>query len=99
MYTSTRRSFDETTDISNPLALLNYLARKDFMEMFSNLAIALRILVDRTVERSFSILKWIKNYLRNNMADSRLSHLALISIEEDCLNDVSQDDVISRFVP
>ena len=38
-------------------------------------------------ERSFSILKRIKNFLRNSMEQTRLSSLAIISIEKKMLND------------
>ena len=48
-------------------------------------------------ERSFSKLKQIKNYLRSTMGQSRLSDLALLSIESDMVKDIDFDGVIDRF--
>jgi hypothetical protein len=48
-------------------------------------------------ERSFSILKLIKNYLRSTMGQSRLSGLALLSIESETVKDIDFDEVIDRF--
>lgn len=74
------------------------MARKCILQLFPNLATALRILVTIPVGVAAGKLKkLIENYLRNSMADSRLSHLALISIEEECLSSVSQADVVQRF--
>ena len=39
-----------------------------------------------TVERSFSKLKLIKNFLRSSMSQERLSDLALLSIENERAN-------------
>jgi hypothetical protein len=55
-----------------------------------------------SVERNFSCLKRIKNYSRNTMCQSRLTSLALLSIEKGLLfrlyqkNDFS-DEIIRRF--
>jgi hypothetical protein len=55
-----------------------------------------------SVERNFSCLKRIKNYSRNTMCQSRLTSLALLSIEKELLfrlyqkNDFS-DEMIRRF--
>ena len=40
-----------------------------------------------SAERSFSVLKLIKTYLRNSMGDERLSSLALINIHKSMIND------------
>ena len=47
-----------------------------------------------TAERSFSKLKIIKNYLRSNMSQNRLSLLATISIERTRAHTINLDDVI-----
>ncbi|KAG6923009.1 hypothetical protein G0U57_000227 [Chelydra serpentina] len=69
---------------TSPLKVLEFIARNDFFT--PNTAIALHILLTLPVsvasgERSFSILKLLKNYLRSTMSQNRLSGLALISIE------------------
>lgn len=48
-------------------------------------------------ERSFSALGRIKSHSRNKMLDTRLSSLAMISIESALANSISNDDVISKF--
>ena len=48
-------------------------------------------------ERSFSKLKLIKAYLRSTVGESRLSALAILSIESDLVETLSFDDIISEF--
>lgn len=48
-------------------------------------------------ERSFSKLKLIKTYLRSTMGQTRLSSLALLSIEKDLMREMEFDDVINDF--
>lgn len=55
-----------------------------------------------STERSFSALKRIKNFVRNSTGQERLSSLALLSIEKEIVQDISQqqifyDDVIDEF--
>jgi len=54
-------------------------------------------LIKKLENWSFSKLKLIKNYLRSTMGQSRLSDLALLSIESDMVKDIDFDDVIDRF--
>ena len=49
-------------------------------------------------ERSFSKLKLIKSYLRSTMGESRLSALAILCIENDFVEMLSFEDIISEFV-
>ena len=49
-------------------------------------------------ERSFSKLKLIKSYLRSTMGESRLSALAILSIESDFVEMLFFKDIISEFV-
>ena len=50
-----------------------------------------------TAERSFSRLKLIKSYLRSTMSESRLTNLALLSIERELANDLDFDCVVDTF--
>ena len=71
-------------------------------ELYPNVYIALRILLTCPVtvasaERSFSKLKLIKTFNRTSMTDSRLSSLAMLSIENDCARSLDYDNVITAF--
>ncbi|EFN62342.1 hypothetical protein EAG_09710, partial [Camponotus floridanus] len=50
-----------------------------------------------TAEASFSKLKIIKNYLRSTMMHTRLSDLAMISIEKEMANDLDYNDIVETF--
>ena len=78
---------------------LNYLLKTHLFELYPNVYIALRILLTCPVtvasaERSFSKLKLIKTLINVN-TDSRLSSLAMLSIENDISLDY--DNVITAF--
>ena len=65
--------------ILKPLDLLNKITSLNLESVFSNISIALRILLTLPVtvasaERSFSKLKLIKNYLWSNMGQSSLAY-------------------------
>ena len=47
-----------------------------------------------TCERTFSKLKLIKNYLRSTMTNTRLTNLAILSIERDLTQSIDFDDVM-----
>lgn len=74
-----------------------------FSEIFNLSSLILTIPVSTSsVERSFSALKRIKTYSRNQMQEERLSELALISIEKAFLKDIKTkkffyDEVIETF--
>jgi len=48
-------------------------------------------------ERSFSVLKRVKNYLRSTMAQQRLTDLSLLCIEHELLDALDIDEIISDF--
>ena len=50
-----------------------------------------------TAERSFSILKRIKTYMRATMGQERLTHLAVLSVERELSKNLDLDLVIDRF--
>lgn len=69
---------------------------------FPNVNIAFRIYLsiigtNSEGERSFSKLKLIKNYLRSTMGQVRLSSLALLSIENEVMREMTFEDVILDF--
>ena len=69
----------------NPIQLLNALAETSLMVIFPNCCVALRIYCTLPVtvaeaERSFSVLKRIKNYLRSTMCQMRLTSLGTLAV-------------------
>ena len=82
-----------------PIDILNYIKRLD---SFPSTCIAYRILLTIPVivastERSFSKLKLIKSYLRLTMSQERLSLLAILSIENEILEELKYTNLISQF--
>lgn len=69
-----------------------------FHELFRLCKIAVALPVTTaSCERSFSALKLIKNHLRTTMADDRLSHIGVLSIESRRAKALNLDDFIKVF--
>lgn len=71
-------------------------------ECFPNVETAFRLFLSLMVtncsgERSFSVLKRVKNYLRSTMSQSRLSALSLLSIESEIVRSLNYDNIIHDF--
>ena len=89
-------------DPLQPFDLLNKLVEFNLEEMFSNIAIALRVFccLPATVasaERSFSKLKHIQNFNRTTMTQERLNDLAILSIESKLARKLSFTDCNATF--
>ena len=72
------------------------------LDLFLNTCIAYQILLTILVtvastERGFSKLKIIKSYLRSTMSQERLSELAILSIENEILEELEYKNLISQF--
>ena len=50
-----------------------------------------------SAERSFSKLKWLKNYLRSTMSKKRLNGLAMCTIERDILDTTDLNTILDDF--
>lgn len=86
----------------NMTALQALEVTKKTRSCFPNISIALRIILtipvtSASAERSFSKLKLIKTYLRNTMAQNRLSGLAMLSIENEMASELNFDSIIDAF--
>jgi hypothetical protein len=67
-----------------------------------NICTAYRILftmsvIVASIERSFSKLKLLKNYLRSVMSHERLNGLATLCIEKHMLDAIDTDSIITEF--
>ncbi|KAI4892093.1 hypothetical protein NFI96_003229 [Prochilodus magdalenae] len=85
-----------------PFDMLNYIYSEKLLDLYSNLSIALRLLLTLPVsvasgERSFSALKLIKTYMRSTMGQERLTGLALMSIEREVCRSLDMEDIVVAF--
>ena len=72
------------------------------LDSFLNTCIAYRILLTipftvASAEKSFSKLKLIKSYLKLTMFQERSSGLAILSIENEMLEELEYKNLISQF--
>ena len=72
------------------------------LDSFPNTCIAYRILLIipitfASAERSVSKLKLIKSYLRSTMSQEKLSRLAILSIENEMLEELEYKNLINQF--
>lgn len=97
------KNLEEEEAIRNvPLAFLKLIRDKQLTTLFPNLDTALRILLcmmtsNASGERSFSILKRVKDYLRNSSSESRLSSLASFVANAELFKDLDFDDLVKEF--
>jgi hypothetical protein len=89
-------------DVSNTAELLQRLVSSNKHEQFSLVTRLLTLVLTlpvstSSVERSFSSMSFVKNLMRNRMRSDWLNALLLLKIEADVANDISDDEIISRF--
>lgn len=82
--------------------MLQKQIEKKLITSFPNVNIAFRIYLaifgsSCEGERSFSVLKRIKNWQRSTISQGKLSSLALLSIESELLREIRKDDIIDEF--
>lgn len=87
---------------SNVEQMLNIIISNNVSSTFNNTEICLRMynsiaVTNCTGERSFSVLARVKNYLRSTQADDRLTNLSILNIEKDMLEQIDDNDIISKF--
>ena len=49
-------------------------------------------------ERSFSVMRQIKSYLRNSMNQSRLNHAMILSIYKERIDAIDLNDIGNQFI-
>ena len=86
----------------SPLAALRHLRNAGIVETFPNVDIAYRLYLTLSVanaegERSFSVLKRVKNQLRSTLSQDKLCNLSLLTIESDLTKEIDFQDIIDDF--
>ena len=95
-----RSKADKAEAPSTVLELANFLEpyKMAFMELHRLLIIALVLPVSSaSCERTFSSMKLIKSHLRTTMCDSRLSNLAVLSVESARAESLNLDVFVDEF--
>lgn len=86
-------------DIARLLIEENSFLLSSFPELIATIQLYFTLPVTTaTAERSFSKLKLIKNYLRSTMSQSRLSDLAILSIEHEETRAINIDQAVNKFL-
>lgn len=85
-----------------PLEYLKLIREQHLTTLFPNLDTTLRILTcmmtsNASGERSFSVLKRVKNYLRNSISDCKLSSLTSFVANAELFKDLDFDDLVHDF--
>lgn len=79
-------------------AISSEINKKFFPNLYKLLQVALTIPVSSaSCERSFSVMRRIKTWLRNSMSNDRFSNLSLLHIERDLANNITSEEVLNIF--
>lgn len=99
-----RKEHDSVQTDRHPISQLlqEFKQNNHYQKIFPNLFKLLRIFITvpvstATAERSFSVLKRVKNYLRNTMLQERLSNLAILAIEKDQAKNIDIDKCVEIY--
>ena len=84
------------------LKIMDIICSNNYEIIYPNVHIAMKIFLcmmvsNCTGERSFSVLRRVKNYLRSTLSDERLNCLALLCIEADITLTLNFDSLIDEF--
>ena len=89
-------------DESQAVWMYKIIIDSNMIECFPNVETGLRLYLSLMIsncsgERSFSLLKRVKNFLRSTMSQDRLTALSLLSIESEILRSLNFEDIIHEF--
>lgn len=83
----------------NAYKALQKLSRSMFPTVFTVLRLLLVVpATSATAERSFSLLRRLKTYLRTTMSAHRLNHLALLHCYQEEVDGLNVSELIKKFV-
>ena len=85
-----------------PHYLFQEMLELGFLSIFPNVCVALRIFLTlpvslATAERSFSVLKKLKNFHRSTMSHERLNGLAMLNINSNLARRLDFSSIITTF--
>ena len=93
---------DKVTNIRDILKFLQGLSAGQRVFLKQVCFVARLILVmpatNASSERSFSVMRRLKNYLRSTMSQPRLHHLVVLSIYKELLDDLDLNTTANEFV-
>jgi len=95
-----RHEVENNIQIKNILDLMQLLEKYKlaFSEMYILCTISIIIPPSSAgVERTFSSLRQIKNYMRNKMTNKRLTNIAILSIEKKIAKNLDLEVVVDKF--
>lgn len=95
-----RHEVENNIQIKNILDLMQLLEKYKlaFSEMYILCTISIIIPPSSAgVERTFSSLRQIKNYMRNKMTNKRLTNIAMLSIEKKIAKNLDLEVVVDKF--
>lgn len=95
-----RRTLAQSNDLLSVQDVLRELLplKIAFPGVVKLLVIALTIAVSSAqCERTFSVLKRNKSFLRTTMCDKRLNDLSILSIERELTDELSLDTIVDKF--
>ena len=84
------------------IQIFRFINENEFMHAFPNVSVVFRLYLCLMIfncsgERSFSVLKRVKNQLRSSMGQKRLNSFALLCIENELFEKIDNDDIIKNF--
>jgi hypothetical protein len=91
-----------STANSSPIKYLQFIVDNELSDSFPPLEVLIRLFITLPIaiasaERSFSVLRRIKNYLRSTMSQDRTSDLAQLAIDCDVAQQLDISSIIKQF--
>lgn len=87
---------------SSPITYLQFIVEKEVTDIFPQFEVLTRMFITLPIgiasaERSFSVLRRIKNYMRSTMTQERTSDLALLAIERQTAEQLDISSLVKQF--
>jgi hypothetical protein len=92
----------DNSNFAGVLPYLKFILESDQADVYPQMEVLLRLFLTLPIgiasaERSFSVLRRLKNYLRSTMGQQRLTSLAILAIERKVSEEVQLTNVLSEF--